>query len=127
MVQDAGHPRDSFPSRPAYWPPQERFPMEPIPDESRFTDSPDVRRPPVAIDKALREYCNISAEFYVLISFIDGKPHIFTAPNSIATFDIKRFLNMNALTRELQRSRSSKLSKTRVRARGMSFTKTSVI
>ncbi|KAL7626399.1 hypothetical protein AAE478_003171 [Parahypoxylon ruwenzoriense] len=106
MVQDAGQPRDPFPLRTSYWP-QDRFPMEPISDEGRFTDSQDVRRPPMAIDKALREYCNISAEFYVVISFIEGKPHVFTAPNDLPSVDISRFLNVDALSRELQRARSA--------------------
>ncbi|KAI1393760.1 uncharacterized protein F4822DRAFT_424223 [Hypoxylon trugodes] len=107
MVQDINQPRDHFPHRSSYWP-QERFPMEPVPDESRFTEPQpqDIRRPPMAIDKALREYCNISAEFYVLIPVIEGKPHIFTAPN-IPSINISRFLDVEALSRELQRAQTA--------------------
>ncbi|KAK6950194.1 hypothetical protein Daesc_008520 [Daldinia eschscholtzii] len=104
MVQDANQPREPFPSRPSYWPHQDRFPIDPVPDENRFADSQDIRRPPMAIDKALREYCNISAEFYVVIPVIEGKPHIFTAPN--IPINISRFLDVDALSRELQRAQS---------------------
>ncbi|KAI1645396.1 uncharacterized protein F4817DRAFT_317894 [Daldinia loculata] len=106
MVQDANQPREHFPSRTAYWPHQDRFPMEPVPDEGRFADSQDIRRPPMAIDKALRECCNISAEFYVVIPVIEGKPHIFTAP-TIPGINISRFLDVDALSRELQRVQSA--------------------
>ncbi|KAI1376790.1 hypothetical protein F4677DRAFT_445112 [Hypoxylon crocopeplum] len=107
MVQDASQPRDHFPPRTAYWTPQDnRFPMEPAPDESRFADSQDVRRRPMAIDEALREHCHISAEFYVVITVIEGKPHIFTAP-SIPSINISKFLNVEALSRELQRAQSA--------------------
>ncbi|KAI1096550.1 hypothetical protein F5B19DRAFT_488506 [Rostrohypoxylon terebratum] len=108
MVQDLNQSRDTFPSR-TYWPHQDRFPMEPVPDDGRFADSQDVRRPPMAIDKALREYCNISAEFYVVIPVIEGKPHIFTAPH-IPSINISRFLDVDALSRELQRAQSAATS-----------------
>ncbi|KAI0010301.1 hypothetical protein F4779DRAFT_315729 [Xylariaceae sp. FL0662B] len=107
MVQNTGQPRDQFPHlRTPYWP-QERLAMEPISDSSRFSDSQDVRRPPMAIDKALREYCNITAEFYVLIPIIEGEPHIFTAPSIVPSLDISRFLDVDALRRELQRTTQS--------------------
>ncbi|KAI1143995.1 hypothetical protein F5Y05DRAFT_13857 [Hypoxylon sp. FL0543] len=105
MVQDINQPRDHFP-RTSYWPHQERFPMEPVSDEGRFTDSQDVRRPPMAIDKALRECCNISAELYVVIPVIEGKPHVFTAP-TIPSLNISRFLDVEAFSRELQRAQSA--------------------
>lgn len=79
--------------------------MDSMPDEGRFTDVQDIRRPPMAIDKALREYCNISAEFYVLIPIIEGKPQLFTAPN-VPSIDITKFLNVDALSRELRRAQS---------------------
>ncbi|KAI1769055.1 hypothetical protein GGR53DRAFT_276414 [Hypoxylon sp. FL1150] len=106
MVQDAGQHREHFPSR-SYWASsQDRFAMDSVPDESRFTDSQDVRRPPMAIDKALREYCALSAEFYIVIPVIEGKPTIFTAPN-IPSIDIKRFLDVDALSRELRRAQAA--------------------
>ncbi|KAI8964118.1 hypothetical protein F5Y11DRAFT_364433 [Daldinia sp. FL1419] len=107
MVQDANQPREHFPpSRAPYWAPQDRFPIESVPEERSFPDSQDIRRPPMAIDKALREYCNISAEFYVVIPVIEGKPHIFTAPN-IPGINISQFLDVKALSRELQRVQSA--------------------
>lgn len=80
--------------------------MDSISDESRFTDSQDVRRPPMAIDKALREYCALSAEFYIVIPVIEGQPTVFTAPN-IPSIDIKRFLDVEALSRELRRAQAA--------------------
>ncbi|KAI0146011.1 hypothetical protein F4776DRAFT_660882 [Hypoxylon sp. NC0597] len=106
MVQDTNQPREHFPPRTSYWSHQDRFPMEAVSDEGRFADSQDVRRPPMAIDKALREYCNISAEFYVVIPVIEGKPHIFTAPN-LPSINISRFLDVDALSRELQRAQAA--------------------
>ncbi|KAI2615444.1 hypothetical protein GGR54DRAFT_612544 [Hypoxylon sp. NC1633] len=106
MVQDANQSREHFPHRPTFWAHPDRFTMEPVPDESRFTDSQDIRRPPMAIDKALREYCSISAEFYVVMTIIEGKPQIFTAPN-IPSINISRFLDVDALSRELQRAQSA--------------------
>ncbi|KAI0382941.1 hypothetical protein F5Y04DRAFT_35795 [Hypomontagnella monticulosa] len=106
MGQDANQPREHFPPRTPYWPHEARFPMDPVSSENRFTDSQDIRRPPMEIDKALREYCNISAEFYVLIPVIEGKPQLFTAPH-IPSIDIMKFLDVAALTRELQRAQAA--------------------
>ncbi|KAI0180136.1 hypothetical protein GGR52DRAFT_228936 [Hypoxylon sp. FL1284] len=106
MVQDTNRPGDHFPPRSSYWTTQDRFPMDSIADESRFTDSQDVRRPPMAIDKALREYCALPAEYYVVIPVIGGNPTIFTAPH-IPSIDIKKFLDVDALSRELRRAQAA--------------------
>ncbi|OTB06831.1 hypothetical protein M426DRAFT_9261 [Hypoxylon sp. CI-4A] len=105
MVQDTNQPRDHFPTRASYWTPQDRFGMDPVPDDNRLPETQDIRRPPISIDKALREYCNLSAEFYVVIPVIEGTPRVFTAP-SIPSMDITRFLDVEALNRELQRAQA---------------------
>lgn len=41
----------------------------------------------------------------MLIPIIEGKPQLFTAPN-VPSIDITKFLNVDALSRELRRAQS---------------------
>ncbi|KAI5928756.1 hypothetical protein F4810DRAFT_22710 [Camillea tinctor] len=104
---NANQPRDHFPHRTPYWA-SDRFPMDPVPDDGRFTDSQDVRRPPMGIDKALRECCHLPGKFYfVVVIGHDGRPRILSTPPLAPNTNVESFLNLEMLTREAHRAQSA--------------------
>ncbi|KAI1501260.1 hypothetical protein F5X99DRAFT_207262 [Biscogniauxia marginata] len=104
---NANQPRDHFPPRAPYWPP-DRFAMEQLPDDGRFTESQDVRRPPMGIDKALRECCHLPGKFYfVVVIGHDGRPRILSTPPLPPHTNVESFLDLDRLTREAHRAQSA--------------------
>ncbi|GJC86557.1 uncharacterized protein ColLi_09395 [Colletotrichum liriopes] len=73
MVRD--FPREPYPRQ---WHP-ERFPIDPPPpDDGRYHESRDARRPPIDIEKALRDHCNIPAKKFFMVAVLDdGSTEVF--------------------------------------------------
>ncbi|KAF9874043.1 ydr124wp-like protein [Colletotrichum karsti] len=100
MVRDFN--RDAYPRQ---WH-QERYPADPPPPEDgRYHEAPDGRRPPLDIGKALRDHCNIPAKhFFVAAILDDGSTSMFSntlagGRNQPNAFD--RFFNMRAFQRHV--------------------------
>ncbi|OLN93991.1 hypothetical protein CCHL11_03433 [Colletotrichum chlorophyti] len=72
MVRD--FPRDPFPRQ---W--HERYAVDPPPpEEGRYHESHDARRPPIEIMTALRDHCNIPVRHYFVAAILDdGTTQIF--------------------------------------------------
>lgn len=114
--------RDHF-SR-GYWP-QDRSNLDTNPDEGRYSEMQDIRRPPMvghpspsilmpalkitkSIDQALREHCNIPAKFYFISTFSnDGKAACFTAPCLPPSVDVREFFDADKFQRCMERALSS--------------------
>ncbi|GJC95257.1 ydr124wp-like protein [Colletotrichum higginsianum] len=57
----------------------ERFTIDPPPPEDgRYHESRDARRPPIDIEKALRDHCNIPAKKFFMVAVLDdGSTEVF--------------------------------------------------
>ncbi|KAK1640536.1 hypothetical protein BDP81DRAFT_311889 [Colletotrichum phormii] len=94
MVRDYREPY------PRQWHP-ERFPIDPPPPEDgRYHEARDARRPPIDIEKALRDHCNIPAKKFFMVAVLDdGSTQVFTntperhQPNAYSKFfNLKNFV-----------------------------------
>ncbi|KAL1862977.1 hypothetical protein VTK73DRAFT_6564 [Phialemonium thermophilum] len=98
------HPRNAF-SRPSW--PGETFPVEQPVDEGRYREVSGVRRPPISIDKALREQCNIPAKsYFVAVVLDDDTTACFAGPSAVPEKDVPSFFNLSGYLRYLQRQAS---------------------
>nr|XP_036584700.1 DUF2841 domain-containing protein [Colletotrichum truncatum]KAF6794350.1 DUF2841 domain-containing protein [Colletotrichum truncatum] len=103
MVRD--FPREPFPRQ---WHP-ERYPADPPPPEDgRYHEAHDTRRPPIDIGKALRDHCNIPARHYFVAAILDdGSAQMFgntlsgpggrQQPNAFS-----KFFNMKTFVRHVR-------------------------
>ncbi|KXH45987.1 hypothetical protein CNYM01_03953 [Colletotrichum nymphaeae SA-01] len=94
MVRD--YNREPYPRQ---WPP-ERFPIDhPPPEDGRYHEARDARRPPMDIEKALRDHCNIPAKRFFMVAVLDdGSTQMFMntperQPNAYSKFfNLKNFV-----------------------------------
>ncbi|RYP21217.1 hypothetical protein DL765_002356 [Monosporascus sp. GIB2] len=102
--------RDHYPR--GYWP-QERGVIEPNPEEGRYSEPQDIRRPPMA----LREQANVPGKFYFVAALgHDGKTTSFTAPYLPPSVDPREFFDVDKFERCMQRALSSNTSKAWIKA-----------
>jgi hypothetical protein len=90
MVHDhqLDYPRDNS-YRTSPWPP-----VDHAHDGGRYGNVGGMRRPPMAIDKALREECNIPAKSFFLVAVLDdGQTRYFSGPDGIPPADVPAFFN----------------------------------
>ncbi|PKS10339.1 hypothetical protein jhhlp_002090 [Lomentospora prolificans] len=86
--------RDQYHRQPISWQ-REGFPGEQPQDDSRYSEPHDVRRPPMGIDKALREDCNIPVKAYFVAAILDdGNPATFSGPGTLSLSQISQFFDM---------------------------------
>ncbi|KAH8910123.1 hypothetical protein BR93DRAFT_461043 [Coniochaeta sp. PMI_546] len=77
--------------------PGDRLPVERLPGDNRYNDSPPVRRPLVSIDEALREHCNIPVRSYFLaVVTDDGRALHFSGPDNLPQPDpeVQQFFSL---------------------------------
>lgn len=85
----------------------DRFAVEQPSDDGRYHDAPGVRRPPISIDKALREHCYIPAKsYFVAVVLDDDTTAYFAGPTSIPEQDVPDFFQMHRYLRCLKRQGS---------------------
>ncbi|SPO01026.1 uncharacterized protein DNG_03774 [Cephalotrichum gorgonifer] len=76
-------------------------------DGIRYANSHDVRRPPMGIDKALREHCNIPARaYFVGVILDDGTTAMFSGPGRLGPGSITKFFDVDEFSRCVEQAES---------------------
>ncbi|KAK3940372.1 hypothetical protein QBC46DRAFT_126982 [Diplogelasinospora grovesii] len=76
-------------------------------EDTRYYEAAAVRRPPLTIDTALREQCNINYQTYFLAAFLDdGTWAFFSGPNRIPDSAIPKIFQKNQFLQLQKRSAS---------------------
>ncbi|ROT40354.1 hypothetical protein SODALDRAFT_94609 [Sodiomyces alkalinus F11] len=80
----------------------------PIEPQPRYHEPNDARRPPLNIEKALREHCNIPARYYFVAAILDdGTAQTFSGPGRFHLAPIETFFSMDAFRRQVKRAESA--------------------
>ncbi|KAL2753619.1 hypothetical protein ACRALDRAFT_2110380 [Sodiomyces alcalophilus JCM 7366] len=79
----------------------------PIEPQPRYHEPNDARRPPINIEMALREHCNIPARHYFVAAILDdGTAQTFSGPGRYHPNAIDKFFSMDAFRRQVRRAES---------------------
>ncbi|KAK3375088.1 hypothetical protein B0H63DRAFT_266590 [Podospora didyma] len=98
MVQSGQHPR--------HWP-ADRSVLDHSPDDSRFYETATIRPPPLTIDRALREHCQINVQSYFLAARLeDGSTRYFSGPRGLESAEIPDYFQMDTFLRYQRRTGS---------------------
>ncbi|KAG7143965.1 hypothetical protein HYQ46_007300 [Verticillium longisporum] len=74
-------------------------------DEGRYHELNDTRRPPLDIEKALREHCNIPARHYFVAAILDdGSTQTFSGPGRNHPSSASTFFDMDRFRQQVRRA-----------------------
>ncbi|KAK3379818.1 hypothetical protein B0T24DRAFT_170561 [Lasiosphaeria ovina] len=74
----------------------DRSAPEHSPNDDRYYELGTIRPPPLTIDRALREQCQINAQYYFLAARLDDGSHqYFSGPRRLETSEIRKIFDMD--------------------------------
>ncbi|EEY22617.1 conserved hypothetical protein [Verticillium alfalfae VaMs.102] len=97
--------REAFPRHQPQWHQHQDRSVETTYDEGRYHELNDARRPPLDIEKALREHCNIPARHYFVAAILDdGSTQTFSGPGRNHPSSASSFFDMDRFRQQVRRA-----------------------
>ncbi|KAH6694654.1 hypothetical protein VD0002_g7085 [Verticillium dahliae] len=97
--------REAFPRHQPQWHQHQDRSVETTYDEGRYHELNDTRRPPLDIEKALREHCNIPARHYFVAAILDdGSTQTFSGPGRNHPSSASTFFDMDRFRQQVRRA-----------------------